>query len=114
MTPYIGLDAVDAVLRFVAGIGAKSGIIFDYLFRSALDETAASPEAKRSVAYVRSKGEPFVFGLDPREVDSFLEARGLSLEEHLLPDELNRRLGSPASPTLRSADFYALAIARAR
>jgi methyltransferase (TIGR00027 family) len=114
VTFYLTSGAVETVLEFVArASGEGSAIVFDYLFASVLDGTSRAFGAAENVAYVRRKGEPFTFGLEPAELRDFVAARGLTLEEDLGPAELEAYAGDLASkPTHRLAGFYGIATAR--
>lgn len=115
VTFYIGAAAVDDVLSFVKSESAPgSGIIFDYVFASVVDGTSNAFGARQTFDYLRSRGEPFTFGLDPSSVESFLAERGFALEEHLLPDEMERRfVGDFArEEVFKVAGFYGIVNAR--
>jgi methyltransferase (TIGR00027 family) len=116
VTFYITARAVDDVLSVVRErAGSGSAIVFDYVHRSVVDGRSAELGAEKTLAYVRGRGEPFIFGLEPDEVGGFLEQRGLRLEEHLDAEEMEARyLGAFAkSEVFRVARFYGIVMARA-
>jgi methyltransferase (TIGR00027 family) len=111
---YVSDAAVDAVLGFVeTKSGPASGIVFDYIYRSVVDGTSATPDAARTAAYVAARGEPFTFGLDETRVGAFLAERGLTLDENLLSTDMEARyLGEFAKKdAYRVAAFYGIATA---
>jgi methyltransferase (TIGR00027 family) len=84
VTMYLPLAAVDETLAFVARqSGPGSSIVFDYIFRAALDGDTTLLGAAESIRSVRKRGEPFLFGIDAGGVDTFLKDRGLEcLSDH--------------------------------
>jgi hypothetical protein len=54
---------------------------------------------------VRALGEPFTYGLEPREIGSYLRARGLELLEDLALSEA-ARLYYPERPPKVSAYYH--------
>ncbi len=115
VTFYISADAVDDVLRFVRESSAGgSGIVFDYLFRSAVDGRSDAFGARKTAASVRKRGEPFTFGIDEGEIGAFLEVRGLELEDAMQAAVLEERhLGGHAQrDVFRVGGFYGIATAR--
>jgi methyltransferase (TIGR00027 family) len=77
VTMYIAADAVDATLAFVAqNSGAGSSIIFDYIYRAALDGTLKENEVKSMQRWRGVTGEGLVFGIGKGRVEEFLAARG--------------------------------------
>lgn len=97
VTYYITPKAVDNVLRFVSGdSGPGSTILFDYLYRSFLDGTCRLRDARRlRIAYrliwtKLLRLEPFVFGIEPGELNEFMSVRGFTVNaringDHRLP-----------------------------
>jgi methyltransferase (TIGR00027 family) len=105
VTSYLTADAVDAVLRFVAGCAAGSRLIFTYIDRRALEGSA---DLMREVARL---GEPWTFGLDPEEVPNYLGARGLQLRRDAGAREYRRQYFGPDGERMKGYDFYHVAIA---
>ena len=65
-------------------------MVFDYVFRAALDDGDSFFGLKESRRYVQSQGEPWRFALAPDEVAGFLDQRGFAIERNLGPDHLER------------------------
>jgi len=81
VTNYLGPEAVDATFRFLAAVvGPGSPVLFTYVDRGILDGTARFEGAETTMRAVERVGEPFTFGLDPREVRDYLAGRGFELE----------------------------------
>lgn len=112
VTFYLREPAVDAVLRFVAGAGPGSVLVFDFLFERAVTGSAPAYGLEEGRAFVASRGEPFTFGVDEARVDAFLAARGLRALACLRPEDMQRRWFSrPDQHQGRVAGFYGMVLA---
>jgi methyltransferase (TIGR00027 family) len=109
---YLTAPAVDAMLAFVAGAGAGSSIVFDYVWRSIFASTDS--RAQKQLALAKSYGEPYQFGVDPDEVAPLVARNGLSLVSNVGGDELAQRylIGSDGRPW--GEHFPLIGIAHAR
>lgn len=82
VTPYITAEAMDETLAFVAkNSGEGSSIIFDYVFRSALDGTYERKQVHRIRKAWERIGQPvtserFGFGIEDGTTEEFLSPRG--------------------------------------
>jgi len=83
---YVTAKAVDEILGFVVeNSGPGSTILFDYVYESFLDGKCRLRGARRlTLAYkvlwrLIFRREPFIFGIDPQNVEDFLCARGFRL-----------------------------------
>ncbi len=77
VTYFLSDGAIDGTLAFVRDqSGAGSSIIFDYIFKSVIDGTYDSIEAKREKEILASIGEPFTFGIEEGTIEQFLANRG--------------------------------------
>jgi methyltransferase (TIGR00027 family) len=112
VTAYLTAPAIDAMLTFVAGAGAGSSIVFDYVWRSMFAST--DPRAKMQLALAESYGEPYQFGVEPDEVGALVARNGLSLVSNVNADELTQRylIGSDGRPW--GEHFPLISIAHAR
>jgi methyltransferase (TIGR00027 family) len=82
VTHYLSAGAVDTLFRYVARNAAVgSQMVFTYIHRAALGESATFVGAERTLAAVRRAGEPYTFGFDPAELPQYLAARDLILIE---------------------------------
>jgi methyltransferase (TIGR00027 family) len=93
VTYYISQAGVDGTLRFIARQSAPgSRIVFDYMLAEVvqgLDYSAYG--ARRTVYLVANSGEPYVFGIAPRQLETFINLRGLTLLSDLGPEDLTQR-----------------------
>jgi methyltransferase (TIGR00027 family) len=91
VSPYLRARGVEAVLGWmVANTAPGSQLIFDYVFREALDDGSffyGAPQLRRRVA---AGGEPLLFGIPSGSCAAFLGARGLELVSDLGPEQLER------------------------
>ena len=77
VTNYLDDAAVDATFRFVADtVASASPVVFTYVDRAMLDRPDSFDGAAESRRRTGRQGEPFTFGLDPRDVAAYLQARG--------------------------------------
>jgi len=111
VTNYLAADAVDAVLRFIAGCAAGTRVVFTYVHRGALDGSMRFPDAAELLRDVARLGEPWTFGLAPEEVPDYLRARGLQLERDAGAREYRVEGFGPKGERMKGYDFYHVAIA---
>jgi methyltransferase (TIGR00027 family) len=79
VTMYIAAGAVDATLAFVArNSSAGSSIIFDYIYKAALDGTMKENEVKSMQRWRGVTGEGLVFGIEKGRIEEFLASRGFA------------------------------------
>jgi methyltransferase (TIGR00027 family) len=80
---YLELGPIDATLRWMAtAVAAGSRAIITYVNAQQLDGSRSA-----WIDAVADVGEPFVTGLDPAEVESFLGERGLALLSDAASDD---------------------------
>jgi methyltransferase (TIGR00027 family) len=116
VTYFISEAGVDHTLRFVADHSAPgSQIVFDYMPAKVVQGTDYSPSGARMTVFsVALMGEPYIFGIDPRHLKSFINLRGLELLSDLGPQELTRRylIRSNGDVSGRIAGFLRIVHAR--
>jgi methyltransferase (TIGR00027 family) len=112
VTNYLSADAVDAVLRYVAGCAAGTRATFTYVHRGAIDGSASFPDAPRIISNVAKLGEPWTFGLVPEELPSYLRNRGLQLDGDENAGQYRRKYFGRAAESMNGYDFYHVAIIR--
>lgn len=78
-TMYLESVCVARTLRELAGVADLISVAFDYLDRQALETPGSFPGAQRNLDVVARRGEPYVFGLSPGQVDAFVAAAGFVL-----------------------------------
>jgi methyltransferase (TIGR00027 family) len=81
VTNYLDPEAVDSTFAFLAGaVGPASPVLFTYVDRGMLNGTASFEGAQTTMRAVRRVGEPFTYGMNPREVPGYLAGHGFTLE----------------------------------
>jgi methyltransferase (TIGR00027 family) len=93
VTYYISPAGVDNTLRYIAERSAPgSRIVFDYMLEKVVKGIDYSPYgARRTVFHVAHRGEPYVFGIIPQQLETFINLRGLTLLSDLGPKDLTQR-----------------------
>lgn len=91
---YLDERAVDEFLEFVCSAGSGSSVCFDYVYRSAVNDSDRFYGAARMIKNVNRMGEPYVFTLDPSDLGPFLGARGCHVISDLDAAALGRNLGA--------------------
>ena len=112
VTNYLTAEAVDAVLRFVAGSAAGTRLIFTYIHAGALDGSGRFHDAEHLLREVAGVGEPWTFGLDPDALPTYLRQRGLELERDAGARDYRRQCFGPSADRMQGYDFYRIAVAR--
>jgi len=78
VTQYISENAVRQTLAFTGKSALGSSIVFTYVLKSIIERRSDIPNANRMMDRV-AKQAPWVFGLEPSEIKSYLEEFNLSL-----------------------------------
>jgi hypothetical protein len=92
--------------------GVGSQVVFTYLDRALLDGTRSFRGGRLQRAMIRRGAEPFTFGIDPRELRSYLAERSFGLLDDAAGEELDRRYFRPHGRRDRSNDYQRVALAR--
>ena len=89
---YLTPAAVDRILAFVVRHSRpESSIVFDYVYRCAIEGRCDHYGAAKGVRYVAKIGEPYLFGIEEGGAGGFLAKRGLRVVSHADPEELEQR-----------------------
>jgi methyltransferase (TIGR00027 family) len=111
VTNYLTAEAVDSVLRYVSGFPLGSRVIFTYVHSGLLDGTVKFYGAERLLANVAKLHEPWIFGMNPADIDKYLQERGLRLVVDLGASEYRKRYFDSAADDMRGYEFYHVAMA---
>lgn len=79
VTQYINEEAVDEVFKFISRLPNNSYLIFTYILRDIIERKTDS--ADKIMDWSEKKHCPFVFGINPSELKSFLERYNIELLE---------------------------------
>jgi methyltransferase (TIGR00027 family) len=111
VTNYLTAEAVDSVLRYVSGFPLGSKVIFTYVHSGVLDGTVKFDGAERLLADVAELHEPWTFGMNPSEVNKYLQQRGLRLVVDLGASEYRKCYFGSVADHMRGYEFYHVAMA---
>ena len=114
VTNYLTTDAVDSVLRYVAGCGPGSRIIFTYVHAGLLDGSVRFYGGERLLRDVARLGEPWTLGVFPEALAEFLGRCGLCLDCDLSAHEYRSKYFGVAADETTGYHFYHIAVAHVR
>jgi methyltransferase (TIGR00027 family) len=83
VTPYISDEGVKNTLEFISKASSGSIIVFSYVLKSVINKTSDIPGADDLLNYFESKGQSWIFGLEPSNLIEFLEQFNLTLVEDI-------------------------------
>jgi methyltransferase (TIGR00027 family) len=109
VTNYLSAGAVDATVRWIASTRPGNQLVFTYVHRKVLERPEEFEGTRRLFATLRRSREAWTFGLDPKQLASYLAERGLTLLEDLGAAEYRARYGVLPN---RGYEFYRVARAR--
>lgn len=113
VTNYLSAESVACTLRTIRRLAATgSTLVFTYVHAGVLDGSASFPEAARWLRNVERAGEPWTFGLLPKELRTFLHARGWILESDVSTREAGDRWLPAMGRRERGSALYHVAVAR--
>jgi methyltransferase (TIGR00027 family) len=95
VTQYVGAAAVEDLLRFVAATAVGSRLAFTYIHRAVVEGLTCCDADRRVLDFVRCRGEPWTFGLDPAALAGFLADRGFTVLDHVGADDYRTRYLRP-------------------
>lgn len=90
VTMYLTPGAVDQTLSFITMTAPGSTLAFEYLYADAHQRPERYYGATRMFRYVAARGEPFLSGIDPGQMDNFLAARGMRALSHVRAQDFDR------------------------
>ena len=76
---YINNDAVNEVFNFISKLSNNSYLLFTYILRDVIEKKAEG--ANKIIDWSEKKHCPFLFGINPSEIKSFLEKHNLEMLE---------------------------------
>ena len=79
VTQYLNPDAVDEVFNFVSKFPNDSYMLFTYVLREVIERK--TEDANKIMDWSEKKHYPFIFGINPSDVKSFLEKYNLEMLE---------------------------------
>ena len=100
VTQYITAEAVDATLSFAARAAPGSQIAFTYIHSGIVDGSERSTVDQRIISRVARRGMPWVFGIEPHEIEAWLARRDFKLVDQADASEYRRRYVTPVGREL--------------
>jgi methyltransferase (TIGR00027 family) len=79
VTQYLSEQAVRRTLAFVGASAPGSVLVFTYVLQSMIERHSDLPGAEKLLDVVAKRGSPWLFGLDPSRVASYLSPFHLNL-----------------------------------
>ena len=112
VTQYLTAEAVKETLEFVSGVGGA--VAFTYVPQGIIDGSARPDWFESLLSFARRAGSPFLFGLNPLELASYLADLGLTLIEDIGAAEYRTRYLVPLGRKLNVFDAERVAFAEAQ
>lgn len=110
VTNYFSAAAVDATVRWIAGLVRGSTLVFTYIHQRVLD----SPESFEGTAPVLTAlwaaNERWTFGMEPSLLADYLAQRNLLLQMDLGAAEYRALYFGAAAAGMRGYEFYRVAV----
>jgi O-methyltransferase involved in polyketide biosynthesis len=101
VVPYLGVQAVMATLRWVAGLPPPSSVVFDYAVPPASLGIVERAAFNVAAARVAAAGEPWQTFFEPARLAKDLAAAGFRTAIDLGPDAINKRYYGARTDGLR-------------
>lgn len=114
VTQYLSGEAVDHTLRFISSTAPGSFLLFTYVDQHAINQLAQDAETRRIDWLLKRIGEPWTFGMNPKELPAYLDARGLSLIEDVNALTYRRRYLNPEGAHMKGYSFYRAVLAQVK
>ena len=113
VTQYITAEAVDATLQFVShNTASGSKIVFTYINQGIIDGSTRSELDQKVVSAAKRIGMPWIFGINPAELEQYLSVRGLKLIEDVGDVEYQVRYLNPIGRQLKVFEGERVALAQ--
>jgi len=108
---YLSPEAVDSTLAWCGRAAVAGRVAFTYIDKKVLDNPGLFCQTDRISNLLKGVGERWTFGLNPEELHSYLERRGLSLEGDSNATQYREKHFGKRSKRMRGYEFYHLAVA---
>jgi methyltransferase (TIGR00027 family) len=110
---YLGGTAVDQTIRALSELLAPGSLLaFTYIHSGLIDGSVRFKWADRVARRVAGEGEPWIWGMDPGRMPSYIAGRGFDLLEDLGADQYRARYWGAEGRRMKGFSFYRVALAR--
>jgi methyltransferase (TIGR00027 family) len=113
VTNYLTEQAVGSTLSYIGGVRG-SRIVFTYVHRGVLDDSATFVGTRHIRKTLQRVGETWTFGFYPEQLQVYLSERGLDLIEDVGASEYRERYLGAYGRRMTGYEFYRVAFARSR
>ncbi len=108
VTQYITAQAVQSTLAFIGKSAPGSVVAFTYVLKSVIERRSTIPGADKMLDLV-AKSAPWVFGLDPLDVEPFIKPFHLTLKADIGSAEYQAKYLKPIGRTLVVSEIERIA-----
>ena len=77
VTQYLDKKSVEEVFQFFSQLSNDSYLIFTYILKDVIERK--TEKANKMMGYLEKKGSPFLFGINPSEIKTFLSKYNLEM-----------------------------------
>ncbi len=110
VTYFLDVQAVEHTLGFIAAhTPAGSSLVFDYVWPEVVDGSTQNPAMQSLIKFCTEIGEPYKFGLEPRQVEGFLTRNGFKDVVNLTVEECLANYLTPAHGPRQPMPEYGIA-----
>jgi hypothetical protein len=93
-------------MRRVGGLARGGQLVFTYIHAGVLDGTIHFDSAAAVMRMANHSGKPWIFGLQPRLVPTYLRERGLYMMDDLGADDYRLKAMGPRARRIKGYAFY--------
>jgi methyltransferase (TIGR00027 family) len=109
VTQYLTEEAVHQTLAFVGTSAPGSVLVFTYVLKSLIERRSSLPGADKMMDRVAKQGAPWIFGLEPESLASFLEPFHLRLLADVGSAEYQARYFKPKKREIAISEMERIA-----
>ena len=112
VTQYITEEALKSILRFISKTVTGSTVVFTYVLKSVIDKTSDIEGANNVMDYFETKDQEWKFGLEPSNIDEFLQQFELTLIEDVGASYYQERYLKPVGRKLDVSEIERVVYAK--
>lgn len=112
VTQYISEEAIINTLKFISNTSSGSMLVFTYILKSVIDGTSNKIDGEALMNLFKAGDQPWQFGLNPSEVNDFIEPYNLRLIEDIGASYYQKNYLKPIGRNLNISEFERIIYAR--